>query len=78
MTSLSPKKSCFKMVPNWPLHSPTNAGRRRGGRVCTHGRLLVQRLQHPVFQGLEIPGTLVLHSFLTRFEELQAERVTED
>lgn len=65
------------MVPNLASALPTDAG-RRGGRVCTHGGLLVQRLQHPVFQGLEIPGTLVLHSFLTRFEELQAERVTED
>ena len=42
--------------------------------MCTHRGLLVQCLQHPFFQGLEIPGTLVLHSFLARLEELQAEK----
>ena len=61
---------------------PRTVGRERGreaGRPpCTHRRLLVQRLQHPVLQCLEIPRPLVLHSFLARLEKLQAERSRED
>lgn len=66
------------MVANLASLLPLKHRKKEGGRVCTHRGLLAQCLQHPFLQGLEIPGTLVLHSFLARLEELQAERVTED